>query len=191
VPESYNFLITGVYDHSSQSAGSFANVEFLVEGSDGTLSAESFSDFFTGKFDFSDQEIAFESSAVQELVIELAPPAPTRIPFSVTGLFNAQIPEDIFEYAKINEYAVSATNGTNSAPVIYHNQESVVLVPAISFEGPGLRRVGLLYPRHRPAFRNRLSPSVSNAFGFFTLGDFRVSTGKKFFTGQTYPTSLR
>lgn len=190
MPELSNPGITGVFDHSSQSSSSFVDVDFLLSGGNGTVAAISFTDFFTGAATASDQLIAFEAAPVQNLIIELSPLPILRLPGTTTGIFDHQSPPDAFKYSEIEEYVVSAANGTKPAPVIYHNQGSVVLTPAISFEEPGARRVGLLYPRRFPIYRNRSSTSTSNSFGFFTLRDFRSNTQKKFFVNQTYPTNL-
>lgn len=190
MPELSNPGITGVFDHSSQSSSSFADVDFLLSGSNGTVAAISFTDFFTGAAAASDQLIAFEAAPVQNLIIELSPLAILRLPGMTTGISDHQSPPDAFKYFEIEECVVSGTNGTRSAPVIYHNQGSVVLVPAISFEESGAKRVGLLYPRRFPIYRNRSSASTSNSFGFFTMGDFKSNTQKKFFVNQTYPTNL-
>jgi hypothetical protein len=183
--------LTGSFDHSSAAGLAFDLDAFEVLGSNGTVSAGAFSEILTDSFFSSDSEVAFEATVVEDFVIDLSPLPVLRIPFSYSAKVPVYNQAISFAIELLNESSITSSNGTKPAVQIFHNQGTFFLTSLIDFQSPGLRRVGLLYPRRAPVFRNRSASTSFTSFGFFTLRDIRASSQKRFTLYQVYPTSLR
>jgi hypothetical protein len=181
---------SGEFDQFETGTYSFQTSLFEVIGSNGTIAASEVSYFFTGTADYFNQLLTFGISEVQELVIETQPRPILSLPIFRTGFASPFDPSSVYLYNLREEYTVSSTNGTRPAPVIFHNQGVFTLDRSTSFEDPGLKRSGLLYPRRKVTYVNRVSSVATTTFGSFNIGGFRASSQKRFFTDQVYPTNL-
>lgn len=182
--------IKGTFDHSSPLLGSYDNTGFQLIGSNGTVAIGSLTDNITPAFNHSSALVAFKTEKIDTFVIELIPRPPLEISANLTGSADVNSPSDIFKFDLIGSYAVTSSDGTRPAPIIYHTGGVASLGVGFGFFDPGLRRSGLIYPRHYNVIRNRAASTVITSLGFITLKDVRVATQRTFYIYQTYPTNL-